>query len=80
MLLKKEHINTVMNLTAETVTLALHNTGYPEDSVKTAVFGGMTPYGSFVYYCTYADRDTKEDEDCVLYVRYNDRGVMLAEY
>ena len=80
MLLKKEHINSAMSLDAVGVSFAVRNKGYTDDSVKTAVFGGMTTSGSFVYYCTYADSDTGKDEDCIIYVRYTERGVLTGEY
>lgn len=80
MLLKQVHINSAMSLSPNGVTLALHNGGYIEDLVKTATFGGMTTSGSFVYYCTYFDTDTREDEDCIVYVKFTERGVMRADY
>lgn len=80
MLLQKTHLHTVMNLDANGVTLALHNAGFPEDSVKTATFAGMTSGGTFIYNCTYFDTDTKTDEDCRVHVYFTNKGVMHADY
>jgi hypothetical protein len=80
MLLRATHINSAMSLTAPAVTVALHNAGYFEDSVKTATFRGMTPSGSFVYDCTYFDTDMQQDEDAIVYVHFTSNLVMNASY
>ena len=80
MLLKKEHINSAMSLDAAGVTFALHNNDFPDDSVKTAQFSGMTTNGSFVYHCTYFDTDTGTDEDCMVYVYYTKLFKLVADY
>lgn len=80
MLLKKEHINSAMSLDVAGVTRALNNNGYPEASVKTAVFAGMSETGTFVYHCTYFDTDTQKDEDCSVYVNYTNLYKLVADY
>lgn len=80
MLLQQTHINAAMSLDAAGVTFALHNNDYPDDSVKTASFAGMTANGSFVYNCTYADDDTGKDEDCRVYVYYTKLFKLVADY
>jgi hypothetical protein len=80
MLLQTTHINAAMSLDAAGVTFALHNNDYPEDSVKTAVYAGMTANGSFVYHCTYFDTDTGKDEDCIVYVHYTNLYKLVADY
>ena len=80
MLLQKTHINAAMSLDAAGVTFALHNNDYPDDSVKTASYAGMTANGSFVYHCTYFDEDTGKDEDCMVYVHYTYIGILVADY
>jgi hypothetical protein len=80
MLLQPVHINTAMSLGANGVTLALHTNGYVEDVVSAASFAGMTANGCFVYHCTYFDTDTRKNEDCMVYVHYNNRNVLVAEY
>jgi hypothetical protein len=80
MLLRTTHINSVMSLSANGVTLALHNAGYIEDVIKTASFSGMTVSGSFVYICTFFDVETRKDEDATVFVFFTDTGVMHASY
>ena len=80
MLLQQTHINAAMSLDAAGVTFALHNNDYPDDSVKTAAYAGMTANGSFVYHCTYFDSDTDKDEDCMVYVHYNNLCKLVADY
>lgn len=79
MLLKKEHINSAMNLDAAGVTFALKNNDL-DDTVKTASYKGMTANGSFVYDCTYFDEDTGKDEDCFVYVHYTNLFKLVADY
>lgn len=80
MLLQATHIHAAMNLDAVGVTFALHNNDYPEDSVKSASYAGMTANGSFVYHCTYFDTDTQKDEDCIVYVHYTNLYKLVADY
>jgi hypothetical protein len=80
MLLQETHINAAMKLDAAGVTFALHNNDYPEDSVKTASYAGMTANGSFVYHCTYFDTDTGKDENCIVYVHYTNLYKLVADY
>lgn len=79
MLLQLTHITTAMSLDAAGVTLALRK-NYPEDSVKTAISAGMTANGSFVYACTYDDKERGFENNCTVYVQYDDRGRMSACY
>ena len=79
MLLQQTHINAAMNLDAAGVTFALRNNDM-DDTVKTASYAGMSPGGSFVYHCTYADDDTGVDEDCIVYVHYNNLCKLVADY
>ena len=80
MLLQQTHISAAMSLDAAGVTFALHNNDYPEDSVKTATYMGMTANGSFVYDCTYYDENFNHDEDCIVYVHYNALCKLVADY
>jgi hypothetical protein len=80
MLLQATHIHAAMTLDAAGVTFALHNNGYPEDSVKSAVYTGMTANGSFVYNCTYFDTNTGKDEDCMVYVHYTNLYKLVADF
>lgn len=80
MLLQPTHIRAAMALDAAGVTFALRNNDYPDDSVKTATYKGMTANGSFVYDCTYFDADTGKDDDCIVYVHYNNLCKLVADY
>ena len=80
MLLQQTHINAAMSLDAAGVTFALHNNDYPEDSVKTATYAGMTENGSFVYHCTFFNDDTCVDEDCSVFVYYTNLCKLVADY
>jgi hypothetical protein len=79
MLLQLTHITTAMSLDAAGVTMALRK-NYPDDSVLTAVFAGMTANGSFVYACTYNDEVQGFVGNCTAYVQYDDHGRMSACY
>ena len=79
MLLQIPHIHAAMNLDAAGVTFALKNNDL-DDTVKTASYAGMTQGGSFVYHCTYFDTDTGGDEDCIVYVHYNNLCKLVADY
>lgn len=80
MLLQITHIHAAMNLDAAGITFALHNNDYPEDSVKSASYLGMTANGSFVYDCKFFDTDMGKDEDCIVYVHYNQMCKLVADY
>ena len=80
MLLQPTHIHAAMNLDAAGITFALHNNNYPEDSVKSASYLGMTANGSFVYDCTYFDTDIGKDTECHVYVHYNQMCKLVADY
>lgn len=80
MLLQITHIHAAMNLDAAGITFALRNNDYPDDSVKTATYMGMTANGSFVYDCTYFDTDIGKDTECHVYVHYNQMCKLVADY
>lgn len=80
MLLKLEHIVSATKLEPVTIDFALARNGYSDDSVKTATFAGMTTSGSFVYECTYFDKETQQDESCRIYVAYDNFGKLVADY
>jgi hypothetical protein len=79
MLLKLEHIISATKLSANTINSALKRNGY-DDTVKSANFAGMTTNGSFAYECTYADDSTGQDEDCRIYIAYDNFGKLVADY
>jgi len=76
MLLNKNHIDAVTSMDAT----ALIRNGYPEDSVQTAVFKGMTPGGSFVYVCTSYNPHNDRIEDFNVYVKYDLSFNLIADY
>lgn len=79
MLLKKEHVTKAMQLSTGDVRMAMTRSGYTDD-ISSVTFMGMTPNGSFVYSTDYIDLATGEHEDGVLYVHYNDAGLLFADY
>lgn len=78
MFLQQTHITSAMSLTPAAVTVALRK-NYPQDTVKTAKFLGMTCNGSFVYDCTYSD-ESDFDVECYIYVQFDNKGRMSACY
>ena len=79
MLLKKEHIVKAMQLTIGDVRMAMKRSGYTDD-ISSVTFMGMTPEGSFAYATDYIELHTGEIETGMLYVHYNDAGLLLADY
>lgn len=81
MILNARYVTTLMTLTAQDITAALERNEYHGDSVKTAAFAGLnTRSGSFVYNCTYHDTETEKDEDCQVYIHFNNLMQLVAEY
>lgn len=79
-MLNKQQVITAMSLDADAVTAALRNNDYPDESVLTAEFAGLTRNGSFTYTCTYRDEDLGTEEDCIVYVTYTKQMQLVADY
>jgi len=79
MLLQREHVTKALNLSTGDIIHALERCGY-YDKVSYIDFRGMTTDGHFVYSCTYLDLDTGKKDTANVYVRYNERGLLLAEF
>jgi hypothetical protein len=79
MLLKKEHVTKAMNLSTGDVVHALERNGY-KDKISYIDFRGMTTNGSFVYECTYIDLNTGNQDSGNVYVHYNERGLLIADF
>jgi hypothetical protein len=79
-MLTKDQIISAMSLDADGVTAALRNNDYQDESVLTAVFKGMNDNGSFVYECTYNDTYDATEQACMVYIHFNERMQMVAEY
>lgn len=79
MLITKAQIEAAMNMSAVAVNEALRSNGY-EDTVRSAVFSGMTDIGSFVYRCTYFDNHTAANDECTIYVHYNSFEKLVADF
>ena len=79
MLLKKEHVTKAMQLSTGDVRQALERSGYT-DPISAVTFMGMTTHGSFVYATEYIDIDTGTTETGAVYVHYNDKGLLHADY
>jgi len=79
MLLQKEHVVKAMQLTTGDVRMAMERSGYT-DPISAVTFMGMTPNGSFVYATDYIDLDTGVTDAGAVYVHYNDRGLLHADY
>lgn len=79
MLLQREHVIKATQLSTGDVIRALERNGY-HDKISYVDFRGMTTNGSFVYSCGYINLNTGEQETGNVYVHYNERGQMLADF
>ena len=80
MLIPLARVATAMHMNAALITIALQQSGYPEDSVTSAIFKGMLVNGIFVYDCAFYNNIEGRHEQCNVYIRFAHDGKIVADY
>ena len=80
MLLTLNDITAAMNVTPADIKAALARNGYIEDAPLSANYMGMTANGSFVHNVSFNDHISGTVEDGMIYVHYNDKRELVADY
>ena len=81
MLIPLARVATAMHMNAALITIALQQSGYPEDSVTSATFKGFDyERSTFVYDCTFYNNIEGRHEQCNVYIRFAHDGKIVADY
>jgi hypothetical protein len=78
-MLTAQQVQELITLTDADLTRAIRRAGYSQDTLYGSEFVGLTNGGQFAYKANWTDSEGDEMV-CKVFVSFNDRGQVVADY